>query len=837
MNVLKITISALCIFLCMACSDKGPSAEELLNNPQRNVVLNRDSLGVECWLEVEKNETVQICLDSRVREWKTSLTSKVVNDSCFAFIVPTLIGVDTIRVYFQNSDSSHKINLAVGMKYLDFKNEEVLLGFDKVFLLGPEYYEVIDPVKNVSVTGSYLVDKYPVTNCEITQLLWDNIPLDSDDNGYERAWAQRKKSAVHNKKCNTQDSATNTIFLYQALMYANARSLREKLKPYYIFSETIDQYIRIRSEGQYIIGFHDFIKHENKTIYVKVDSASDGYRLPYYDEWMMFARGGDKTNNAPWGNSASYKEVLKHAKFDKHNENYVENKSDLVGQLKPNKYGLYDVFGLVEEHVLFERPGRFKRSPDVKYRVKRLPSNKVICKNNCPSCLKGGRKDDDWNLVDYGFYRLNDRGFARAGFRLIRNIGNNAKWSEVKLNNLQRNVVLNRDSLGAEYWLEVEKNETVQICLDSRVRKWKTSLTSKIVNDSCFAFIVPTLIGVDTIRVYFSNENAPRKINLAIGMKYLNFKNEKVKLGYNDYTEEEKFLYGIQNDDPERFVSFTGTFLVDKYPVTNCEIMQLMWDSIPMKTSIKEPTLQKLAEQWANRKKFSTRNENCAAHDSATSTFFVIQAMKYANARSTREGLKPYYKFKETNEREPAILSRGLYVIGYYDYFNLYGKSKIQVSIDSTSKGYRLPYYDEWMMLARGGDKKNKYSWGDSASFDDALKYARFYHCKSFYETDHVGQLLPNGYGLYDMFGLVEEHVLFEEVNPFIDHDGGPSCMKGGDIRVTKEFQENPAQPYWKQINYGYNRSNNNSAMPGGFRLIRNIGNKTKWTEVKSESK
>ena len=196
-NVLKISISALCVLLCMACSDKGPSAEELLNNPQRNVVLNRDSLGAEYWLEVEKNETVQICLDRSVREWKTSLTSKVVNDSCFAFIVPTLIGVDTIRVNFPDEEKSHNINLAVGMKYLDFKNEEVLLGFDKVFLLGPEYYEVIDPVKNVSVTGSYLVDKYPVTNCEITQLLWDNIPLDSDDNGYERAWAQRKK------KCST----------------------------------------------------------------------------------------------------------------------------------------------------------------------------------------------------------------------------------------------------------------------------------------------------------------------------------------------------------------------------------------------------------------------------------------------------------------------------------------------------------------------------------------------------------------------------------------------------------------------------------------------------------
>ena len=31
--------------------------------------------------------------------------------------------------------------------------------------------------KIVSVTGTYLVDEYPVTNCEITQLMWDEIPL------------------------------------------------------------------------------------------------------------------------------------------------------------------------------------------------------------------------------------------------------------------------------------------------------------------------------------------------------------------------------------------------------------------------------------------------------------------------------------------------------------------------------------------------------------------------------------------------------------------------------------------------------------------------------------
>ncbi len=405
----------------------------------RYIALKRSSLNAETWLEVEKNEVVKICIDSKVRTWETSLDTDVFNDSCLKVRVPKLIGVNTINVKFPDSNTSYKINLAVGMKYLDFKNEEVLLGHNNTFMLGLGYYKAIDPKKIVSVTGSYLVDKYPVTNCEITLLLWDDIPLDSNDNWYERAWAQRKKLAVRDKKCNKQDSAANSISLYQALKYANERSIREKLKPYYIFSETNFEYIRIHSEGQYVIAFRDFFKHENKTVYVTVDSTSDGYRLPYYDEWMMFARAGDKTNGAPWGDSATYKDVLMYAQFDERKDYYVEKdpyESGPVGQLKPNKYGLYDLFGLVEEHVLFGRSNRFKRSPGVKYQIKISSSNKKrripVCENDCPSCLKGGRKDDDWTNVDYGFLRLNDHGFATGGFRLIRNIGNNAKWSEVK---------------------------------------------------------------------------------------------------------------------------------------------------------------------------------------------------------------------------------------------------------------------------------------------------------------------------------------------------------------------------------------------------------------------
>lgn len=86
------------------------------------------------------------------------------------------------------------------------------------------------------------------------------------------------------------------------------------------------------------------------------------------------------------------------------------------------------------------------------------------------------------------------------------------------------------------------------------------------------------------------------------------------------------------------------------------------------------------------------------------------------------------------------------------------------------------------------------------------------------------------------MFGLVEEHVLFEEKNPFKFLKNRPSCLKGGNNQVRKEYKRGSTSPYWKWINYGFYTSNYNGGKPAGFRLIRNIGNNAKWTEVKSDS-
>ncbi len=131
----------------------------------RYIALKRSSLNAETWLEVEKNDSLNICIDSKVRTWETSLDTEVLNDSCLKIQVPTLIGVYPINVKFFDSDSAYKINLVVGMKYLNFKNEEVLLGFHRP----KENY--IDDEKLVLVTATYLVDKYPVTNCEMVHFL------------------------------------------------------------------------------------------------------------------------------------------------------------------------------------------------------------------------------------------------------------------------------------------------------------------------------------------------------------------------------------------------------------------------------------------------------------------------------------------------------------------------------------------------------------------------------------------------------------------------------------------------------------------------------------------
>ena len=444
-----------CSLFCTSCTESV-----------RYIALKRSSLNAETWLEVEKNDSLNICIDTKVRLWETSLNTETLNDSCLKFQVPELNGINTINIKFPDSDSVYKINLAVGMKYLNFKNEETLYGNDD-YQMNP-YEEKI-----VYVTGSYLVDKYPVTNCDFLQLLWDEIPLNSPqidtiENDFTKFWVQKKESRKNNEKCITHDSAASSIPLYLAMKYANIRSLREGLKPYYIFSNTSNKFVQIdrkaRSvnrngveevpEHHYFIVYHDFIEHENNLIEVYDNSSSDGYRLPYYDEWVMLARAGDKKNNVPWGNSTSFNEISKYAKFEDKVScsdlkdlgllqkiisffHWCKNdyESGPVGKLLPNGFGLYDMFGLVEEQVLFEKHNYSRDNYNVFFTIEpkeEKKRNPLRCIDDCPACLKGGIRRSDLESISYDYISNDYFPKYAGGFRLIRNIGNNAKWTDVK---------------------------------------------------------------------------------------------------------------------------------------------------------------------------------------------------------------------------------------------------------------------------------------------------------------------------------------------------------------------------------------------------------------------
>ena len=67
--------------------------------------------------------------------------------------------------------------------------------------------------------------------------------------------------------------------------------------------------------------------------------------------------------------------------------------------------------------------------------------------------------------------------------------------------------------------------------------------------------------------------------------------------------------------------------------------------------------------------------------------------------------------------------------------------------------GKRLPTEAEWEKAARGGLEGKKYSWGDEPADETMANFGKYI---TGYSTP-VGSYPPNGYGLHDMAGNVEE--------------------------------------------------------------------------------
>ena len=135
-------------------------------------------------------------------------------------------------------------------------------------------------------------------------------------------------------------------------------------------------------------------------------------------------------------------------------------------------------------------------------------------------------------------------------------------------------------------------------------------------------------------------------------------------------------------------------------------------------------------------------------------------AVKWANARSEKEGRQPAYF---TNATRTAVYRRGKADLSADD-------------VDWNANGYRLPTEVEWEKAARGGLERQQYPWPspgpDFAKHLDGGK-ANFWQSGDPFESEAdcattpvgyydghqspPGADMANGYGLYDMAGNVSE--------------------------------------------------------------------------------
>jgi sulfatase modifying factor 1 len=208
------------------------------------------------------------------------------------------------------------------------------------------------------------------------------------------------------------------------------------------------------------------------------------------------------------------------------------------------------------------------------------------------------------------------------------------------------------------------------------------------------------------------------------------------------------------------------SFYMDKYPVTQEEYEKVMKAN---------PSRWKVAKNPVEQMRWS-------------------DAVKYCNARSILEGLKPCYDVKTWE-------------------------------CNFSANGYRLPTEAEWEYACKAGTKTLYYFGDDQAK----LKNYAWFKENSSGRPRPVGQKLPNSWGLYDVSGNVWEwcndfykvdyYKESPEKNPKGPKTGKTKVLRGGcwnspanECRSAYRYNENPG---YADVCFGYDIY--------GFRCVKNL--------------